>query len=347
MSKYTNYIALITIALIAFSCSKKDKRYITEDGFAQGSTYHIIYRVPDSCDLSTFKRKVEDSLAVYFNRISRSISGYDSSSLLSRINRGEDIPLDSIFIDNFNASEKMYKISDGYFDPSAAPLFDIWGFGFTDRGSVSSGQIDSIMKFIGMDKLSLYQRDGKTFLKKEYPGIKLNFNAIAQGYTSDYICRRFRLMGLKNFMIDTGGGELYCSGLNSTGGKWRIGIDKPFTNNQIEGKDIQSVLLSSDNGIATSGNYRKYYIKDGKKYSHEINPKTGRPVEHNLLSATVIAKNSTVADAYATYFMVIGLEKSIEILKEEPDMQALLIYGNDNNMNVYKTPGLQLRKPTE
>lgn len=307
--------------------------YVIIDGFAQGGTYHIVYKKPaDSVN-------IPDSLILYFNNINKSVSGYDSLSIITKINNEEDVVLDSIFIDIFNDSRKVYNKSSGAFDISAGPFFNLWGFGFKNKEQISQKKIDSIMQFVGMDKLSI--QEGK--LKKADPRMQINFNAIAQGYTCDYIAKKFEAMGITDYLLEIGG-EIYCKGLNSKGKEWNVAIDKPIDGNFIPGNNVQAILLLSNQGLVTSGNYRKFYIEDGVKYSHTINPKTGYPVKHNLLSATVIAENATIADAYATYFMVVGLEKAKEILAITPDMDALLIYGEQNNMKVYSTKGIKIDK---
>ena len=226
-------------------------------------------------------------------------------------------------------------------DASAAPLFDLWGFGFKNGVEITQQNVDSLKQFIGMEKLSVYKNesDSNWHLKREDPRIMLNFNAIAQGYTADYFGRRFEAMGIENYLIEIGG-EVYSKGVNPSGKEWKVGIDKPADGNFIQGESIQAIIQMSGKGLVTSGNYRKFYVKDGVKYSHTIDPSTGHPVQHTRLSATVIANDATTADAYATYFMVVGLDRAKEILSATPDMEALLIYGEQENMKQYCTPGL-------
>lgn len=351
MKKYT--LVLIISILYLSACNKKSSNYQTLDGFAQGGTYHIVYKISgDNLDAkNNISNSLPDSLTLYLEQINKSVSGYDSLSIVSRINRGEDIALDSIFIENFNASLKVYQESNGAFDISAAPFFDIWGFGFKNKEKINQNKIDSIKAFVGMRLLSLKDsivvtngdaqmkdnlsgRKVETFLKKADKRMKVNFNAIAQGYTCDYIAKKFDKMGISDYLIEVGG-EIICKGANAKGAKWRVAIDKPLDGNFIPGEQIQGVIELQNNGMVTSGNYRKFYIEDGVKYSHTIDPATGYPVKHNLLSATVIAPNATIADAYATYFMVVGLEKAKEILKSRPEMGAILVYGDQKSTKVY------------
>lgn len=327
---------LIATSLLLQGCKEKEvenKDYITLDGFAQGGTYHIIYKKPQSKDTIN----LPDSLTLYFNNINKSVSGYDSLSLITKINQGEDLLLDSIFIDLFNESYKVYRESDGAFDVSGGPFFDLWGFGFKNKDKITQHKIDSLMQFVGMDKMSI--ENGH--LKKADSRMQINFNAIAQGYTCDYVAKRLDRLGITDYLLEIGG-EIYCKGVNARGKEWSVAIDKPIDGNFIPGENVQAILLLSDKGLVTSGNYRKFYIEDGVKYSHTIDPKTGYPVKHNLLCATVLASNATIADAYATYFMVVGLERAKEILAATPTMDALLVYGEQDNMKVYSTKGIKL-----
>lgn len=322
--------SIILLVAICTGCSRK-KDYIALTGVAQGTTYHIVYEAVDSSSES-----VRDSVNLYFHQIDESVSGYDTTSILYRFNNNKPAKLDKIFMDNFIASRKMYKLSDGAFDVSSAPLFDLWGFGFKNRAKVTKAKIDSIMQFTGMEHFKLV---GDSIVKDD-PRCELNFNAIAQGYTSDYFAEKFRKMGIKNFMIEIGG-EIFAQGVNPDGKEWNIGVDKPVDGNNSPGELIQDEIRISGMGLVTSGDYRKYYVEDGKKYAHTINPKTGYPVQHNLLSATVVAPNATTADAYATYFMVVGLERAKEIIAETPGVEALLIYGDQNNMKQYLSEGMK------
>ena len=332
------FYLILSVALLS-ACSKKGAEYLSADGFAQGSTYHIVYSIPETAtDREKFQAMVEELIGDSFNQINKSVSGYDSTSILSRSNRGDEPQLNRIFLDVFNYAQQIYKESNGAVDASAAPLFDIWGFGFKNKIPVTQEKIDSIKQFVGMDKVQL---SSNGYLIKSDPRISLNFNAIAQGYTADFFASRFDSLGIENYLLEIGG-EIYCKGLSSKGRKWRVGIDAPRDGNFIPGEDIQAVIELSGRGLVTSGNYRKFYItEEGKKLSHTIDPKSGYPVKHSLLSATVIAENATIADAYATFFMVVGLEKAKEILAARDDMEALLIYGEQDNMKSYETPGLE------
>lgn len=334
-------LAAFTIIFCTTNCNQKQPPYSTIDGFAQGGTYHIVYQNPTDADHSA----LPDSLSAWFHQLDKSLSGYDSTSLVAQINRGENPPLDSLFIECFNLSREVYEATGGAFDISGAPFFDIWGFGFREKVEITPQMIDSIRQFVGMDKLSISYDEaaGASLLCKADPRMKVNFNAIAQGYSCDFIARKLEKMGITSYLIEIGG-EIICKGLNSKGKEWSVAIDKPIDGNFIPGNEIQTIIELTDAGLVTSGNYRKFYIVDGEKYSHTINPTTGYPVKHNLLSATVIAPTAAMADAYATYLMVIGLEKAQEFLAATPQMEALLVYSEGEELKVYSTKGVHQRK---
>ena len=323
--------AVILILLFMTSCSKKIE-YKTIDGFAQGTTYHIVYSYKGGDTLNSLVTEI-------LERIDSSVSVYKPESIISRINRNEETVPDSLFINVFNRSREFYDLSGGSFDISAAPLFDVWGFGAKERIEVTQQMIDSILAFVGMDKVWL--ENG--VVKKSDPRVTLNMNAIAQGYTSDVIAAEFDKRGVENYLIEVGG-EIFCKGLNPKGKEWSVAIDKPVEGNMIQGEQIQDILNLSNRGLATSGNYRKFFKEGDKVFSHTIDPKTGFPAKQNLLSTTIIAKDAMTADAYATYFMVVGLDKAKEILALNPDIDAYLVYGENGEFRVFSTPGIEIRK---
>ena len=331
------FLPLAVLLTLCTACNKTNSAYKTYDGFAQGGTYHI------TCNLSgisdSLSANLPDSLSLFFEQINHSLSGYDSTSRVSLVNRGDNPPLDKLFTETFNASKRVWEESSGYFDITGAPLFDAWGFGFKDGERVTEAKIDSILQIVGNDKARIVERDTViegvrgcyNFLEFDDSRMKVNFNAIAQGYTCDYIASKFNSWGMTDYLIEVGG-EIYAKGVNSKGNAWRVGIDRPEDGNFMPGESLEAVIEISGQGLVTSGNYRKFYIEDGKKYSHTINPKTGYPVNHTLLSATVVAPDATTADAYATYFMVIGLDEAKEVLKNRPELGAVLIYADGEAM---------------
>ena len=329
---YRNAFLLLIASLLLLCSCEKSGRYVRIEGFAQGGTYHVICSPVRGVGQQALRAAIDSRLQA----IDFSLSGYNKGSLLSRLNAGEDLPLDSLFIECFTISKAVWAETDGAFDPSAAPLFDLWGFGFTNKEKVTDRAVDSVRAFVGMDRLRLETREDGTHLVREDPRMRLNFNAVAQGYSCDVVARYLDSLGCRAYLVDIGR-EIICKGLNESGTAWRIGLDKPTDGNMEEGRDLQAILEVSDCGIVTSGNYRKFYIENGQKYAHTIDPKSGRPVSHNLLSATVVAKDAATADAYATWLMVVGVDKARAILSGRPDLEALLVYEEDGQMRTYQT----------
>ena len=323
---------VIFVTLLLAGCSSGE-RYYTHYGFAQGGEYKVTY----SLDRDE-SEKISTEITKVLLAIDNSISGYNPNSIITQVanaKRDELVKIDSLFLDLWYKSEEIYNVSEGLFDPSASPLFDLWGFGFKTGVDVTKEAVDSVMEFVGFDKFSIIETEGAFYIKKSDDRASLNFNAIAQGYSCDCIAAILDRYGSNNYLVDIG--EIVCKGLNPKGLPWKIGVDKPIDGNQNPGEQMQSIIDVTDCGVVTSGNYRKFYIKDGKKYSHTINPKVGYPVEHNLLSATVLAENGALADAYATWFMVLGLESTKSLLDSLDGVQVLLIYGDNDDMKIYST----------
>lgn len=284
-------------------CSCQRDRYVVINGYAQGGTYTVKANLKGT-------RVSRKGMAAEIERllvgIDTTLSGYNKASQLSRFNRGEDFEPDPMFRELLDISEKYRETTDGAFDVWAAPLFDIWGFGFRTDSLPDNERIKEAMA-----------------LTREHK--RLNFNAIAQGYSCDVIARYLHSIGVKDMLVDIG--EIYCEGVNPKGRGWSIGIDTPFDGNNTPGASLSGIWESDGgaHGVVTSGNYRKFYIKDGKKYAHTIDPRTGRPVDHDLLSATVVAPTATEADALATYFMVAGFEEARKYIEAHPGIEACLI----------------------
>ena len=328
---FQNILRLLAVAALLTSSCKQKQEYKTIDGFTQGTTYHIVYEQPGKDTLNA----LVDSLLL---SIDNSLSVYNDSSLISRINRNESVMPDTLFINVFSRSREIWDLSSGSFDISAAPFFEVWGFGAGEKRDVTQKMVDSIRQFVGMDKISL--AEGK--IVKSDPRVSLNVNAIAQGYTADVIAYAFDRLGIDNYLVEVGG-EIFCKGVNAKGLEWSVGLDKPVEGNMIQGGELQEVIYLSGKGLATSGNYRKFIEENGQKYSHTIDPRTGFPVKQSLLSATVVAADAMTADAYATWFMVVGLEKAKEILANTPSVDAYLVYDNEGKFEVYYTKGINIK----
>lgn len=293
--------AVIIATVLLAGCAEKGYRTIR--GYAQGGTYAVTFRIDGS---SMTEEALSAGIDSILNAVDTTLSGYNKASQLSRFNRGEEVELSPMFRDILAVSEEFRERTGGAFDVASAPLFDIWGFGFTSGSMPTEDEIEAAKERC---------KEGKV----------LNFNAIAQGYTADLVADYLRSAGIHDFLVDIG--EICCEGLNPSGKGWTIGIDTPEDGNNTPGASLSGVWHSDGGtyGVVTSGNYRKFYVRDGHKYSHTIDPRTGRPVEHSLLSATVIAENATVADALATFFMVIGTEEASAWVESNPGVEACLI----------------------
>lgn len=305
---------------------KKNKLLIL-DGFAQGTTYHIVYKQPYSLGfiLNSSIHDYHEEIDSLLKEFDRSLSVYLPESVISRINNNdEDVMVDSLFSKVFYKAKSVYELSDGAFDITVGPLVNAWGFGTELREKIDSALIDSLIQFVGMDKV----RIEKKRVIKSSPGVKLDVNAIAQGYSVDIVAGFLSKKGIKSYLVEIGG-EISAAGTKKKGTPWKVGVDKPYDYNFIPGQDLQVILAMEDNCLATSGNYRKFFEENGVKYSHSINPKTGYPVRHNLLSVTVTAPDCMTADAFATAFMIMGLEKSKILVKKLDGIDAYFIYSDD------------------
>ncbi len=314
--KKTYLLPILMLPLLLCHCQQPNSDYITLDGFAQGSTYHFVVKCADTTGLQA----AVDSL---FTAVDNSMSVYNEHSLLNRLNRGETDSVDRHIAYCIAESEKLSRLSDGAFDITIKPITEAWGF----AGKKQSGDpnIDSLLRYVGYQKIRI--QDGR--LIKEIPGMQLDLNSVAQGYTADLLGRLMDSRGITNYMVEIGG-EIFCRGLNSRGKEWVVGIDKPVEGNFIPGADLQVKLSLSGKGLATSGNYRKFHTDaQGRKITHIINAKTGRSEVSNLLSATVIADNATLADLYGTLMMIIGLERSKDLLTQRPDLMGYLVYTDE------------------
>ena len=342
-------LCLLQFLLLAFACQPRD-RYVVFTGYAQGGTYSVKANMKD---VDVRDSEVRDSIDAILRQIDNSLSGYNCNSLLSRFNGGESIVPDTLFIDIYGRAYDLFLLTGGCVDPASAPLFDLWGFGFRSGELPGDGQVAEVLNVCGMSRLKKDIRsaicqngtlDSKSVLVDEdaVPAM-LNYNAIAQGYSCDQVAKYLYSIGVKDMMVDIG--EIFCDGVNPSGRPWTIGIDSPVDGNNQPGTDLQAVFSVPDgpHGVVTSGNYRKFYIRDGKKYAHTVDPRTGYPVSHTLLSATVVAPDATVADAYATHCMVVGLEEAKAFISSDPQLEACLIYDEGGEFRMWTSPGFILK----
>lgn len=284
-----------------------------------GTFYHVVYQ----CD-SDLTNSINAELA----KVDASLSPFNPQSIISAVNQNQDVRLNNMFLDVFQLAMRISDETDGAFDITVAPLVNAWGFGFKNGFEPSKQQVDSLMQIIGYQRVTLKQ--GK--IHKQDHRIMLDCSAIAKGYGTDIVARLLRTKGITNFMIEIGG-EIVTSGVNAEGKPWRVGISKPVDDPTGTETGVQSIITITDKAMATSGNYRNFYYKGGKKYAHTIDPKTGYPVQHSILSATVFANSCAMADAYATSFMVMGLEKAQQLLEQHPELMAYLIYSDEQGRN--------------
>lgn len=351
----------VVLALCAMSCTPKDN-YIQLQGYAQGGVYSVKLNLNGpGGKVSVKPQRIKAAVDSILNDIDTTLSGYNRKSLLSRFNAGERIPVNAMLRDIYSRAYQYYEETGHALDIASAPLFDMWGFGFTTDSLPSDELVGLTLSGCGMDRLSRdisscvgedsclssldLLTDSVKLSSAERPAAKLNFNAIAQGYSCDLVAEYLYSIGVKDMLVDIG--EIYCDGVNPDGNPWRVGVDRPFDGNEAPGQDLDGIWSSDGKpcGIVTSGNYRKFYVRDGKKYAHTIDPRTGYPVQHNLLSATIVAKNATDADAYATYCMVIGLDEAKKFIMDREDLAGYLIYSDkDGKMCEWASDNFSVEK---
>ena len=321
------FILFIGLVILA-SCGKQPKKMVLQ-GLAQGSYYAVTYYDEQG-------RNFQHEIDSIFHAVDMSVNLWVDSSVISKVNRNEEVVLDQIFIDNFNIAQEAAKLSDGYFDPTVSPIVAAWGFSYKVGDSITPQLIDSLKQWVDYRKVRI--ENGKVI--KESLNMTLDFNAIAQGYTSDLIAAFLESRGIKSYLVDTGG-EIMAKGEKNNGKPWIVGIEKPAENMNSE-QVVQTRIALRDKGLVTSGSTRKYVERNGKRYSHSINPKTGYPVEHNVLSVTVLAENSVWADALASICMVMGLEQSLPLIESLDGVEAYYIYSNEQNeLETFATEGFK------
>ena len=346
-------LALLAVLLLS-ACGERD-RYIQISGHAQGGVYAVKVNLKG---VRTPPEEIRDSVESILTRIDTTLSGYNKASLLSRFNAGETIRPNDLFLEMYRVAYGWYERSGGVLDFAAGPLFDAWGFGFKSGEMPSDEAVAAIKASCGMRLLKPVmtpRADGLLSaadlrLDGTDAQVVLNYNAIAQGYSCDLVAAYLYSVGAKDMLVDIG--EIWCDGLNPSGRSWNVGVDRPFdrpTDGTDElGSDLNGVWSSSGTGagIVTSGNYRKYYVRDGRKYAHSIDPSNGYPVQHNLLSATVVCPDGAAdADALATWCMVIGLDAARELLQGLDSVEGYLVYtAEDGSMAEWASPGFTLTK---
>ncbi len=327
MNKKTLFTLFFVAVAVFFLCYDfpKDKEYLHRDGFIFGTVYSVTYSNPDNKDLSL---QINSALEA----VNASLSMFNPESTISKVNNNQPVELDLLFLTVWKTGQYVSDCTHGAFDMTVAPLVDLWGFGLKNRDVVTDAEVDSVREYVGYELVVL--EDG--VIHKAYPEMRIDAGAIAKGYACDVVADTLEAYGCTDFCIEIGG-ELVVKGLNSKGVNWHIAINKPVEDSLCVNREIQEVIELTDCGMATSGNYRNFYEIEGKKYSHTIDPRTGYPVSHNLLSATIVAPNCMTADAWATACMVAGLEKAQTWIKNRRDIKGYLIYEENGELKTWKS----------
>ena len=323
--------------------------YVAVTGYAQGGTYSVKF---NAAGVRVPRAEIAAAIDSVLTLVDTTLSGYNKASILSRFNDGEAVIPNKLFSDIYAYSREIWEETDGCVDVAAGPLFDVWGFGFSTDSLPSDAKVRETIASCGMARLRPHIAPGEPLDSRallsdsgalDQAPSRLNFNAIAQGYTCDLVADYLRSIGVKDMLVDIG--EIYCTGRNPAGRDWSIGVDRPVDGNDTPGADLDGVWLSAGRscGIVTSGNYRKFYVRDGRKLAHTIDPRTGYPVDHSLLSATIVAPSAAAADAYATYCMVLGYEDARAFIESRSDLEGYLIRDVDGSMVEWASPGFTLR----
>lgn len=318
-----NRLAILAY-LLMFWVSSDAQNYVFIEGEVFHTSYHITYQG---------KENYHDSIKGLFQEIDNSLSMFNKESILSQINNNDtSVRMNQHVRTVLDRGMAISKQTDGAFDMTVAPLVNLWGFGYKHSENITKSMVDSILSFVGYEKIKI-GKDGQ--LKKGDNRIILDASSIAKGYACDVVGEWLAKKGITNYIVEIGG-EITLHGYNPKGKPWHIGINTPEEDSLSINREPQDVLLLTQGGVATSGNYRKFYYKDGKKYAHTIDPHTGYPVQQDILSSTVIATDCMTADAYATAFMVIGSKQALRLLEKEKSLMAYFILSSPNTPKGYR-----------
>ena len=324
------FLIFLIIGTIFIVKQQQSMPYQSDSGFVFGTVYHITYQSEEN-----LKEEIDATL----KSVDDEFSMFNEQSTVSKINRGESPVLNKMFLEVYGMAIDINGETNGAFDVTVAPLVNAWGFGFKTEQMPEKHQVDSLRAITGMKHLTLDV--SRNVLHKDDARVMLDFSAIAKGYGSDCVARLLERKGIKNFMVEIGG-EVVTRGISSSRLPWRIGVTKPTDDSLQLQQELQTVLNVTDRAMATSGNYRNFYYHGGRKYAHTIDPHTGYPVQHSILSATVLADNCATADAYATSFMVMGMEKAKAVLERHPELMVYFIYTDtEGQFAVWYSPSLK------
>ena len=322
------FLAFLIAGTVIIVGRQRSMPYQHDKGMVFGTVYHITYQSDKN-----LKKEIEAELA----KVDASLSPFNKSSIITAVNMNKEVTVNKMFGDVFSLAMKISDSTDGAFDITVAPLVNAWGFGFKHGEMPDRHKVDSLKALVGYKKVNLV--DGH--ITKTDPRIMLDCSSIATGYGCDIVAKHLSSKGIDNYMVEIGG-EIVTRGINEKRLPWKIGVTKPTDDSLSVNQEIQTIINVTDKAMATSGNYRNFYYKNGKKYAHTIDPSTGYPVQHNILSSTVIADDCATADAYATAFMVMGLEKAKAVLARHPELMAYFILAGDKgDTDVWFSPSMK------
>ena len=322
------FLAFLVIGTVIIVSRQQSTPYQHDRGMVFGTVYHITYQSSKS-----LQKDIEAELA----KVDASLSPFNERSIITAVNENRDTVVNKMFSDVFALAMKISDSTNGAFDITVAPLVNAWGFGFKGGVMPSRHQVDSLKALVGYHKVSL--SNGR--VSNTDPRIMLDCSSIAKGYGCDVVAKFLSAKGIDNYMVEIGG-EIVTRGISEKRLPWKIGVTKPTDDSLNVNQEIQTIINVTDKAMATSGNYRNFYYKNGRKYAHTIDPSTGYPVQHNILSSTVIADDCATADAYATAFMVMGLDKAKTILSRHPELMAYFILASDDGTNkVWFSPSMK------
>ena len=322
------FLAFLVIGTVIIVSRQQSTPYQHDRGMVFGTVYHITYQSSKS-----LQKDIEAELA----KVDASLSPFNERSIITAVNENRDTVVNKMFSDVFALAMKISDSTNGAFDITVAPLVNDCGFGFKGGAMPTRHQVDSLKALVGYHKVSL--TNGR--VSKTDPRIMLDCSSIAKGYGCDVVAKFLSAKGIDNYMVEIGG-EIVTRGISEKRLPWKIGVTKPTDDSLNVNQEIQTIINVTDKAMATSGNYRNFYYKNGRKYAHTIDPSTGYPVQHNILSSTVIADDCATADAYATAFMVMGLDKAKAILSRHPELMAYFILASDDGTNkVWFSPSMK------
>ncbi len=330
--KRISILVFLLAIIVLFIWKNPTREFVYNEGLIFGTNYHIIYESPQGEDYGTALRQH------LLNTVDNSLSTFNKNSVISKINTNQEHRTDTAFETVFLKAQEISKITNGAFDMTVAPLVNRWGFGYGDKKDSlpTTEEIEDLLQNVGYQKIKLEQHQ----IIKEKPEIKLDASAIAKGFSVDVAAEFLQEKGISNYMVEIGG-EVRVKGNNKSGKKWRLGIDRPIEDITASNRKLDTILYFNDMSLATSGNYRQFYYKNGKRYSHTINPISGYPVNHTLLSATVLAPDCMTADAFATACMVMGTEKSLKLAQKLNHIEIYLIVDDNGTIKDVYSSGLE------